>query len=59
MREGWHNDDYPVLFDETEISAASNRYAIAHLLPGYDVVGLHFGFFIPYDHGVMTMILCP
>jgi hypothetical protein len=40
MREGWHNDDYLVLFDEAEISAASNRYAIAQLLPGYDVVGL-------------------
>jgi hypothetical protein len=40
MREGWHNDDYLVLFDEGEISAASNRYAISVSLPGYAVIGL-------------------
>jgi hypothetical protein len=40
MREGWHNDDYLVLFDEAEISAATNRYAISESLPGYEVVGL-------------------
>jgi hypothetical protein len=40
MREGWHNDDYLVLFDGAEISAASNRYAISESLPGYDVIGL-------------------
>jgi hypothetical protein len=39
MREGWHNDDYLVLFDETEVSAASNRYAISESLPGYEVLG--------------------
>jgi hypothetical protein len=40
MREGWHNEDYLVLFDEAEISDASDRYAIAESLPGYEVVGL-------------------
>jgi hypothetical protein len=40
MHEGWHNDDYLVLFDEAEISAASNRYAISEAIPGYEVVGL-------------------
>lgn len=40
VREGWHNDDYLILFDEAEISTASNRYAISELLPGFEVIGL-------------------
>jgi hypothetical protein len=40
MREGWHNDDYLILFDETEVYAASNRYAISELLPGFEITGL-------------------
>jgi hypothetical protein len=40
MREGWHKDDYLILFDEEEISAVSDRYAISQSLPGYQVVGM-------------------
>jgi hypothetical protein len=40
MREGWHNDDYLILFDQGEIPVVSSRYAISQLLPGYQIVGL-------------------
>jgi hypothetical protein len=40
MREGWHEDDYLILFDEAEISAVSDRYAISQSLPTYRIVGL-------------------
>jgi len=40
MREGWHGDDHLILFDDSEIEAACNRYAISKLLPGYRVLGL-------------------
>jgi hypothetical protein len=40
MREGWHGDDYLTLFADSEVDAASARYAISALLPGYEVVGL-------------------
>jgi len=42
MREGWHGEDYLVLFDEAEAGAASERYEVLRLLPGsdYDVAGL-------------------
>jgi hypothetical protein len=40
MREGWHGDDYLILFDEVEIAAASDRYQIFQMLPGYQIVGL-------------------
>jgi hypothetical protein len=40
MREGWNTDDYLILFDQDEISAASEKYSISTLLPGYEVVGL-------------------
>src|SRR3981189_3284919 len=40
MDEGWLGDDYLVLFDEPEVAAASDRYAISQLLPGYQVLGL-------------------
>ena len=41
MNEGWLGDDYLILFDESEVLAASDRYAISELLPGYQVLGLH------------------
>jgi hypothetical protein len=40
MKEGWHGDEYLVLFDEPEVAAASARYAISQFLPGYEVLGL-------------------
>ncbi len=40
MNEGWHGDDYLILFDESEIASASDRYAIAQSLPGFEVLGL-------------------
>ncbi len=40
MIEGWHHDDYLVLFGEEELATASERYRIAQWLPGFTVVGL-------------------
>jgi hypothetical protein len=43
MREGWHGDDYLILFDESEAGAASDRYELLRLLPGFNVLGLPSG----------------
>ena len=40
MREGWHGEDYLVLFDESELAAASDRYEMVRLLPGFVILGL-------------------
>jgi hypothetical protein len=40
MREGWHGEEYLVLFDEAEVLEASVRYDIASSLPGHEVLGL-------------------
>ena len=40
MREGWHGEDYLVLFDESELAATSERYEVLRLLPGFVVLQL-------------------
>ena len=40
MIEGWLGDDYLILFDESEVEAASDRYAISRWLPAHRVIGL-------------------
>lgn len=40
MIEGWHGNDYVVLFDAAEASALSARYGIGKYLAGYTVTGL-------------------
>lgn len=41
MIEGWHNDDYLVLFeDQTEALRMTELYGIQQHLPGYTIVGL-------------------
>jgi hypothetical protein len=40
MNEGWHGDDYLILFTELEVAGASDRYGISTLLPGYEIIGL-------------------
>jgi hypothetical protein len=40
MIEGWHGDDYLILFADDEVPPASVRYSITQDLPGYQVVGL-------------------
>src|SRR6266550_7865891 len=40
MREGWYQDDYLILFDESEVASVSERYTISKMLPGYQVLGL-------------------
>jgi hypothetical protein len=41
MREGWHGDNYWVLFDRDERAVVSARYAMDTYLPGYEVAGLY------------------
>jgi hypothetical protein len=38
--EGWYGSDHLLLFNETEIASASDRYAVSQFLPGYKVIGL-------------------
>src|SRR5437660_7323047 len=38
MREGWVSDDYLILFDDSEVTAALERYSLS--LAGYEIVGL-------------------
>ena len=40
MTEGWCGDDYLILFADSEVTSASERYAIDEMLPGYQVMGL-------------------
>ena len=40
MREGWLNDDYLILFADTELPSIAQRYAIEQTLPGYTILGL-------------------
>ena len=40
MQEGWHGDDYLILFNEPEMAQASERYGIAEVFPGHVIVGL-------------------
>jgi hypothetical protein len=40
MQEGWYGEDYLILYDESESSAASERYGLATSLPGFELLGL-------------------
>src|SRR5258708_25485780 len=41
MIQGWHNDDYLILFDgQSEAITMSERYTVASSLPGYILAGL-------------------
>ncbi len=40
MIDGWHGNDYVVLFDAAEATALSARYGIGKHLAGYTIAGL-------------------
>jgi hypothetical protein len=40
MNEGWHGDDYIVIFDPEEVPPLSELYGLCDLLPGYRLIGL-------------------
>ena len=40
MIEGWYGSDHLILFNEAEIAAVSDRYAVSEFLPVYKVIGL-------------------
>ncbi|HKF23712.1 MAG TPA: hypothetical protein VKE93_19205 [Candidatus Angelobacter sp.] len=39
MKEGWHGKEYLILFAESEVANASERYAISECIPGCQVLG--------------------
>jgi hypothetical protein len=52
MREGWQGEDYLILFEESEIVEVTQKYEVAGVLGGYQVVGLMFwDDFILRDNG--------
>jgi hypothetical protein len=40
VQEGWYGEDYLILYDGPESTAASERYGVAQSLPHYRLVGL-------------------
>ena len=40
MQEGWFEDDYFIVFAESEIEAATARYRLSEFLPQYQIVGI-------------------
>src|SRR5436305_14817828 len=40
MRIDWHGNEYLVRFEANEVAKASERYAVASWLPGYELLGL-------------------
>jgi hypothetical protein len=40
MTEGWHGEDYLVIFETSDVDAVSECYGISAQLPGYRIVGL-------------------
>jgi len=40
MTEGWIGDDYLILFEASEVTTWSERYALSQFLPGYQLLGL-------------------
>jgi hypothetical protein len=53
MIEGWSGDNYLVLFSGDEAQAASERYGITDLLPGFRILGLRGwdDFIVEDEHG--------
>ena len=51
MIEGWHDDQYVILFDEGNVAEMTRRYELALYLHGFEVVGLRgWDDFIVRDH---------
>ena len=40
MIEGWHEDEYLVLFSEDEVEVMTERYGLRHFITGFRIVGL-------------------
>lgn len=40
MVEGWHGDEYLILFEESDWELVANRYDLGRLLPNFQVLGL-------------------
>jgi hypothetical protein len=40
MTEGWHDDEYLVLFDEDEVEVITERYGLRRFINGFQIVGL-------------------
>ncbi len=40
MREGWKDNDYLTLFDESEIAPITRSYGLDSILPGFSIFGI-------------------
>ena len=40
MREGWHGEDYLILFEDSEVGDLTRRYEIAKYVDGHQIIGL-------------------
>ena len=40
MTEGWHDDEYLILFSEDEVEPMTERYGLKHFIDGFRIVGL-------------------
>ena len=40
MKEGWHNDEYLILFEDREIEQKEQEYGLDRLLPGHRLLGM-------------------
>jgi hypothetical protein len=58
MTEGWFNDEYLVIFSQSEGVSLSSKYKFADSLPGYTLVGLRGwdDFIVINPAGVMCSI---
>jgi hypothetical protein len=43
VKEGWHNNDYLILFEGGEIEEKEKEYEIDRLLPGCGLLGIFHG----------------
>ena len=60
MHEGWHNDDYLILFDHCEVEQKQQEYGFNQLLPGYRLLGLiGWDDFLVMEHASQKLFRIP
>ena len=60
MKEGWHNDDYLILFEGREVEQKEQEYRFERLLPGYRLLGLvSWDDFLVVEHASQKLFRIP
>jgi len=59
MKEGWIGDDYLILFDESEVTTVTDRYALSQLLPSCQALGLRANAAVWRIYRFAYTFLCP